>query len=315
MILEEVTAEAYHEVIPKPWHCFADARFNNLNARKVEKVHYLLFKDSKLRLGLVAGQREGILASPFSAPYGGYTPIHTEIKIQSIEEAVDCTEQWAVTNGVKEIRLSPPPPIYNQRFHAKVSNVLHRKNFSIAKMELNFHFDLSVFTQDYGESIWENARKNLNKSFDSNLSFRPCISESEKEEAYNVVRQNRNAKEKPLRMTWQEVAATAKIIPVDFFMVSTPDKQDVAAAIIFNVAPEIALVVYWGDIPDFSHLKVMNFLSFKVFEYYKQKNFRFIDIGISTVDSIPNYGLIDFKESLGCDMQPKVTFVKRIVHD
>jgi len=37
---------------------------------------------------------------------------------------------------------------------------------------------------------------------------------------------------------------------------------------------------------------------------------RYIDIGPSTENSIPNYGLCEFKESIGCDISPKYTFYK-----
>jgi hypothetical protein len=310
MILEEARPADWDEIIREPWHCFASAQFNTLNAEKAERVHYLLFRDSKYRLGLVAGENQGTLVSPFSAPFGGYVPMYDDVKIQSIEEAVDITEQWAVTSGLKKIMLTLPPPIYNERFLSKVLNVLHRRNFNIEATELNFHFDLSG---EYKNALWKNARKNLNVSLDSNLAFRQCIRESEKEIAYNIISLNRNVKGRPLRMSLQDVLATNDIIPIDFFVVSTAEKLDIASAVVFQAAPKIALVVYWGDVPDFPHLKAMNFLSFKIFEYYKAKGFLFVDIGTANEsNSEPNYGLAEFKESLGCNIQPKVTLVKKI---
>lgn len=56
-----------------------------------------------------------------------------------------------------------------------------------------------------------------------------------------------------------------------------------------------------GDVPSFSSLKSMNYLSYKVFEYYyNNTKVKILDIGISTENGIPNYGLCEFKENIGC---------------
>ena len=43
MEIEEVDHLTYGNHFPKPWHVFAGAEFNDLNAGKCEKVYYLLF--------------------------------------------------------------------------------------------------------------------------------------------------------------------------------------------------------------------------------------------------------------------------------
>ena len=63
---------------------------------------------------------------------------------------------------------------------------------------------------------------------------------------------------------------------------------------------------------DFSEFKTMNFLSYEVFKYYKENGIKVVDIGPSTEDSIPNHGLCEFKESIGCDLSPKYSFYKKI---
>jgi hypothetical protein len=57
----------------------------------------------------------------------------------------------------------------------------------------------------------------------------------------------------------------------------------------------------------------MNFLSYKIFEFYKKTGIRIVDIGPSTENSVPNHGLCEFKESIGCDISTKFTYRKEIV--
>lgn len=312
MTLEEVSSNVYAQIICEPYHIFGSAAFNELNKQKAEHVHYLLFRDSKYRLGLIAAKKESTLVSPFSAPFGGFTFLHDDVRIKAIEEATEATETWCKERGLDKIRYTLAPPIYHESFLAKLTNVMYRKDYAIENMELNFHFDLLKLTPDYVQNIWHNARKNLKISFAANLSFVQCITIQQKASAYQVIQHNRTVRGKPLRMSWEQLVKTIDIIPADFFLVNHTDGTPIAAAIVYKVSSAIVQVIYWGDIPDFHQLKTMNYLSFKVFDFYKQQNFRFVDIGYSTEDSVPNYGLCEFKESLGCDIQPKLTFTKSV---
>jgi lipid II:glycine glycyltransferase (peptidoglycan interpeptide bridge formation enzyme) len=112
-------------------------------------------------------------------------------------------------------------------------------------------------------------------------------------------------------MSFEQIIETIKVIPADFFIVSNK-KQDIASALVFHVSKDIVQVVYWGDLPGFSEFKSINFLSFRIFEHYKKIGKKFIDIGISTEEGIPNYGLCEFKESIGCTIFPKYKFTKTL---
>jgi lipid II:glycine glycyltransferase (peptidoglycan interpeptide bridge formation enzyme) len=109
-------------------------------------------------------------------------------------------------------------------------------------------------------------------------------------------------------MNWDQVLNTIQLIDADFFIVTNSDKVPISAAMVFNIAEKIVQIIYWGDIQEFSLLRTMNFLSFKLFEYYKKAGIQIVDIGPSSQNSIPNYGLGEFKESLGCKISTKATF-------
>jgi hypothetical protein len=89
----------------------------------------------------------------------------------------------------------------------------------------------------------------------------------------------------------------------------THEGVDVAAAQVFHVAEGVAQVIYWGDLKEYSQLRTMNLLSYRIFEYYyKAKEIKLLDIGPSTENGVPNVGLCDFKESIGCSTSPKFCF-------
>jgi hypothetical protein len=311
MTVEEVTPESYQSVVVKPYHVFGSAEFNRLNRNKVDEVFYLLFKDTKYRIALVGGRKNTEFNSPFSAPFCGFIPLGADIRIPFIEEAVDALVQWAPGKQIDSVTITLPPSIYSESFVSKAINVLLRKNFSIHQQDLNHHFNLFKLGSSYEESIWHNARKNLKHALSNNLSFTLCRNDDEKKRAYDVIKLNRDARGFPLRMTWEQVCATTDIIEADFFLVEK-DQDQIAAAIVFHVGSSIVQVVYWGDLPQFSQLKTMNYLSYEIFKFYKQKKIEIVDIGPSTDKSIPNYGLCEFKESIGCDVSTKFTFTLKI---
>ena len=182
--------------------------------------------------------------------------------------------------------------------------------YTISEADLNYSFNLDNFNKNYASGIWRNARKNLNNALKNDLYFELCKTENEKQTAYNIIKQNRSVRGFPLRMAWEQILKTTTVIPAWFFLVKNNDEQPIASAIVFQVADKVLRVIYWGDLPEYAHLKTMNFLTFKVFEFFKEIGMQFMDIGISTVNSIPNYGLCEFKESIGCDISPNFTFVK-----
>jgi hypothetical protein len=312
MEILEVSYNEYAEVIRAPYHVFGSADFNYLNRNKCDEVFFILFRDGKYRLGIIGGIRDKAFVSPISAPFGGYSFISDDIRLQYIEEATKLLENWAVRKQFTSISMTLPPSIYGSSFIAKQFNCLWRQGFNVAESDLNYSFQLEDLNDTYLDRIWYNARKNLRISTNSGLEYIKCISQKEKELAYDIIRKNRESRGYPLRMTWEQVSDTIQIINADFFLINNIDHTPIASAIIFHVSESVVQVIYWGDLPGHTESKPMNFLSFKVFEYYKSEGKRVVDIGPSTEHSLPNYGLCEFKEGIGCRIDPKYMLIKKL---
>ena len=129
-----------------------------------------------------------------------------------------------------------------------------------------------------------------------------------KKEVFNIIKLNRTKKNRPISMSFNEIIQTSKLIIIDFFIVKNNVGQTTCAAIIFRPSRYLAQVQFWGDNFKYTKYKPMNFLAFKIFEYYKKLNFKIVDLGVSTEDSTPNIGLCYFKESIGCELTNKFNF-------
>lgn len=307
MEIQRIDSSVYKNYFSNPYHIFNSVSFSELNKDKCDNLHYLLFKDSKVRFGIVLGERGECLCSPFSAPFGGFSFNKNE-GVWYLEQAVTLLKGYGKSFN-KQIRISLPPTIYNPTIVSKSVSAFMREGAVVDYVDLNFQYEISHFV-DYEKNIDRSARKNLHNSQKIDFTFLQLDSNAEADvaRAYNVIRQNREERGFPLRMTLDMVLATIKIIPADFFVCSL-DGVDMAAAQVFHVSEDVYQVVYWGDIPQYAKLRVMNFFTYKIFEHYYHRGIRILDIGPSTEKGIPNYGLCDFKENIGCSVSMKYTFI------
>lgn len=310
MEILEVTPEVFDQTFTNPNHIFNSGAFSKLNESRFEKVFYLAFKDSKIRLGIILGLRDLELLSPFSATFGGFELVNDDVKLYQIDAAIEALSKWASAHKFIGIKIIPPPFFYKEDFLAKTINCLYRAGFETKNMELNYHFQTANLTDTYEKDIWYNARKNLKRANSHGLVFEKLES-SDGKLAYDVIAQNRAERGFPLRMTWEQLVTTNSVIPMDFFLVKN-SADTIGAAIVYHIAPSIVRVIYWGDLPQYSEYKTMNFLSYELFKHYKKEGIKILDIGHSTVDSVPNHGLCEFKESIGCSISLLYEFYKKL---
>lgn len=306
MQVEEITKEQYAKLTPEFKYVYMSDAFNHLNAYKVDEVKYLVFKDTKNRFSLVAGLTNNELRCPFSAPYGMINIFKKNTSIGSFSEAVKAVKKYCEDSGLSSLKITLPPTFYDEKNINKLMNSLLNVGAVLETMDLNFQIDLDkVRDKGYENIITYAAKKNLHISLKTDNKFHLCDC-SQYKRAYEIIATNRAYKGYPLRMTFEQVKNTMEILKHDCFIVEN-NGRDVASAIVFEVNEDVAQVIYWGDIPNVSELKCMNFLSYNVIEYYKNRGFKYLDIGPSTEDGVPNVGLCDFKESIGCDISSKFT--------
>lgn len=279
---------------------FNKSNFLELNKDKVDKIHYLIGKDKKNRIAFAIGEKNSKWSAPFSAPFSNIVILKKDLAIEYIWDFFGKLKEFVQENGGKSINIYLPANVYGEKSNSRTINAMLGNGFKIQFVDVNYSFQLNEFTMDSYESILQyNAKKNLRISLQAGLVFEICKTRGQKEEAYDVIKINRENRGFPLRMTKEQVMSTIEVVDHDFFLVKKEGKS-VAAAVVYRLTNKIAQVVYWGDIPNVGEYKTINFISYNLIMFYKSINFEILDIGISTEEGIPNYGLCNFKESLGC---------------
>lgn len=303
--MREVDCHEYKAVFPSCPHVYNTVDFTELNRHKVDAVHYLLCDGSHPKFGIVLGERNGVLLSPFSAPFGGFS-YHRNHYITGMEKAVSELKLYLnATNQTARITL--PPLAYNMAEQSKWAAMMHTHG-RLVGTDLNFSFTLSK-VDNYWKVLQCNAANMLRRSMENDFELQVVSSTDTAavETAYNVILQNHAEHGYPLRMTLDEVLNTIRIIPAHFFLL-TLHGEPVAAAQVFDVTPQVAQVINWGHLKEYSPLRPMNLLAYRLFEFYRRQGHTMLDIGPCRADGELNIGLCYFKESIGCEASPKYVF-------
>ena len=301
-----VSIEEYASLFDAKAHCFGTTAFARLNSDKVDDVHYVAIgrEGATPIAGIILGQSGGRLRAPFSAPFADLTFSHSEPPLFSTLTLIAKALAGYANSCNCSMAITLPPPPYRQSVAAKTEKAFTEAGFTIPPTDLNFHLPCAI-AENYAAHLPANGRNKLNASLRKGLIFEPDASIRR---AYAVIKANREHRGFPLRMTLQQVLDTSRIITVRCFMVTTPNGEDVASAIVYDVTPDASQVIYWGNTPTSNPLRPMNFLACCLLRHYASLGKRILDIGPSTENGVPNYGLCDFKESIGCVTSLKSTF-------
>ena len=108
--MQEVSFQEYRDFFPSPKIAFDTVAFAELNKNKCQSVHYLIFRDTKIRFGGIVGEKENMLCSPYSAPFSIFESNKAE-RLEHYEQFVQELKDFALKKG-KNLRLVLPSSIY-----------------------------------------------------------------------------------------------------------------------------------------------------------------------------------------------------------
>ena len=298
-----VSASEYKDFLTSETIVYQSVMFNELNASKVSQLLFLLFKrDQKAIAGLIVGKKGDVWQSPFSAPFAGFS-FSKLPSLATLDSLVSSLLDYIQKNAIT-LQITMPPLFYKQDLYLKLAYILQRYSTS-CYTDINYALDLK--TDDYDSLLNKESRKNLNRAKDIPSELKHAETLEEKKTVYNVIIENRKAKGYPLKMSLNDLEKTMTIILGRYFLLSM-DEIHVASAIVYEVTPTIAQLIYWGNLPDYSTNGSMNLLAAELFEIYKKRGFEFLDIGPASELGAPNTGLCSFKESIGCFADLKYHF-------
>lgn len=243
-------------------------------------------------LTLLRQGEASLLLGPERGTYGGFAAPYDLQTMQELLESVPaCT-----------IKLAPAS--HDLELFSRSMNALHRAGFTIEYVDLNY--ELKPLSIDFASGLSDGARKKLAKceraGFDSRL-----LEKSEWKSAHKLIWLNRHRAALELSLPLHAIEALETALPGTYRFFGTFDaNRMIAAAICVMVEPDVMYVYAWGDAEKNEYAPTVH-LCERIYEEACFMSCRLLDVGISTVQGVPNTGLSRFKESLGFSPSAKVT--------
>lgn len=292
-MLINIEANSYYNIFTVDPNPFISRKFIDINSHKVEKVFMLVEDHSKPSIGIIAGLKDSNLFCPFSAPFGGFHFRNELLCVSTINSFIENLKCFIKTNGFNSIQIVLPPNIYHQTFDAKLINCLYNEGFKVKTPDITSWVNLESFDNKFSQ---KRTTESLKQAMKHGLNFKILTQINEKLEAYELIMCNRRQFGRPLYMTFKDLKEINNIWDIDYFVVNDGSDSILASAIFYRAHKSIVYAVFWGDNEKGRALGVMNFFLFNLWKHYKQSGFKYIDISISSVEGIPNEGLLRFKE-------------------
>ena len=303
-MLIEVSKEEYRKHFPTDVSPFISEAFVSLTERKQDKVIRLM-KEGETSMGLLVGLKDGVMRSPFSAPFGGFHYTHEHMFYSLVYDFLSDLKEYVARQGLKKLSITLPPNLYQVNMNAKLVNAFIHLGFKMEVPDINNWVNLIQFNGTWKKNV---VTQNCRKAMKHGLIWSVATEKNEMEDAYTVIHRNRQEQGRKIYMNLDDILEVRKVFPVDFFMIRERNGNCIGAAVFYRGHERIVQGIFMGDDLEKRNLGTMNYMYMNIYQFYKELGFEYIDLGTSSLEGEPNTGLIRFKELHNCETSLRYTF-------
>jgi Acetyltransferase (GNAT) domain len=271
--------------------------------------YHILQKRKKL---IVAGIHfhivNRIASSPCRSPFGS---VEASAKIEPVTlfTFLEFLESSLIAKGVQKIIIKAPPAIYNYDTQVLLHTFLLNLKYTIAHAEagavLMVDKPLDTLLQK-----WE--KRKVRQAEENSLSLK-YHSIKDLALLYDFIFACRKKKGYASSMTFGEIQKVVSVFPERFLLTSVYHEGKIVAASISIQSNSQVLYHFYSDhIRPLSDVNPTIFLIKGLYEYALRNKIALLDLGTSSLEGYPNFGLLNFKLRLGATPTPKLTFEKTL---
>lgn len=242
----------------------------------------------------------GHYISPKRGTFGGLS-LHTKLDLQILEAFIETVVANLIAQQAKSITIKLAPFSHDIALSALMTNVLLRNGFELINHELNY--DMTINAEPFSNRISYGNKKRIKKCLNHGFvaKHHPL---SDINKIYEVIKINRERRGFPLTMTLEQIQTMIELFPDKYhlFAVHDSNEQDakmVASAVCIAVTESVLYVFYWGDIAGYERFSPIALLADCIYAFCQTEGFKQLDVGTSSLNSEPSYGIAQFKRNLG----------------
>ena len=271
---------------------------------------WIVFAESKkgieIMMSLFLEKEEAF--SPLRMSFGGIMAKET-VRYSDVESFVQFMISFCQHQKVKALKITTYPFSYAPNLSAIYTHIFLQKGFLVSNADITHYLTLDDTFED---KLHLSALRRLRKCQKEGFIFEHW-EQADLLFVYNFVTRNRNRKNYPVSMSFEDFQSTVAAFPDNYWVFVIRKEQEIIAltvAIVIN--KDILYNFYPADKEEYLQYSPIVMLMAGLHQFARERGFQILDLGISSDKSKPNNGLIRFKENLACKSSLKLSFSKSL---
>ena len=245
--------------------------------------------------GAIIGDKK--FESPIGASYGSI--VTKDVKFEKAMEIVSCLLDYSKKQGWKELELTAPPVVYENKPNQNLDFAMLWQGF-----RYSLHYISSAIKLNKDEDILSRfsptIRRNVRKTI-SNGDIRVEINERY-DHFFPILIKNKARHDVKPTHNYRDLVKLKELMPenLKLFMVYYKDIP-IGGSLMFFVNRTCALCFYNMLLYEYDYLKPIQRVMYEVVKYSTENGYQYVDIGVSQDTKAdnpmtPSMSLIEFKE-------------------
>ncbi|WP_156140225.1 GNAT family N-acetyltransferase [Sporocytophaga myxococcoides] len=244
--------------------------------------------------------------SPLRSPFGSLE-FDENTNIQDINYFFKELDKWLVSRKIEKVFIVSYPYCYNQKHSEMVTHCFLKNGYFISEYDMNFHLQIS--SDNFEKKLDPAARRRYAKFKDK---FQFSIEESpDIETIFSLIKENREIKGNPVSITPEVLGNLYYSFKENFKSFLLKDGETlIGSAFGVRVSENVLYYYLAADSYGYKKYSPSTIMIGQIYNYCLQAGISIFDLGIATSKSVPNFGLIKFKQNMGGIVSLKLSFEK-----
>jgi len=290
---------------------FNDERYQRCNLRPAQRLFRYDHVVEKSLVGTLSGVVDGeLLDCGYSAPFGGIDWVRRCESGSAIVDLLRAARSRARSEGIRTIRIRARPGYLGVNELTSAFALLNL-GASIESCELSLGLEPWRYAtpEEYKSALQSTERRILRRGLEIGMVFDLANTAEDWAACYALLAETRRRRGVNLQISLDYILALRKIFNRRITMYRLMQGSDLAgAALVYRIGREWDYVVAWGDDPCHRRKKVMNILAYQLVSTAIAEGVAVIDLGISSVNGVPDDGLVLFKRNIGAATGLRLNF-------
>jgi lipid II:glycine glycyltransferase (peptidoglycan interpeptide bridge formation enzyme) len=241
--------------------------------------------------------KDTIARSPYGGSFGGVV-VPNYFSFSHSEGLVKSMQEFFRENDFSEVQITPPPEIYSKISSNYIEFNMMAKGFQLKTRDVTSVINLDSFNSDPFEILEKRSRTAVKKSIREGVII---VENSEDYSSfYDILKETKARHNAQPTHTLEELLKIRCLISNSIKLdMAYIDGNPAAGILYFCCNYQVLLCFYICHKKEYENYNPVNLLMYKGILWSKNNNFKYLDLGTTTQNMQPNYGLFKFKESFG----------------